>query len=131
MDPQIIIRKIGDLSEKRLSARARFLDRVITVSTASLAFSVTFRGSIAGESPSQIWLLKAAWIGLGVSSICGVFAHLSIASSAVNAVKEIRVNPHAVVAAPHPIYKILYILTIVFFPVGIIGLMIFGIINTN
>ena len=131
MDTQTIIRKIGDLSEKSLAARAKFLDRVITVSTGSLAFSVTFRSSMAGDGPSQIWLLKAAWIGLGISSICGVFSHLSTASAAVNAVKELQVNPHTAGAAPHPIYKSLYILAIVFFPIGIAGMMAFGIINTN
>jgi hypothetical protein len=131
MDTQSAWNKVGELSEKKLASTVTFIDRVVTVSTSSLAFSITFRGSLLCSSPSHVWILKIAWIGLGISSIAGVFLHLAPASAYKSIMIQMKNNTEARGGKPHIIFKALYFLIAVTFPVGLASLMIFGLVNTN
>ena len=50
---------LRDESIRRLNL---YLDTILKVSTATLAFSVTFRTSVVGKEPHHLWLLPTAWI---------------------------------------------------------------------
>jgi hypothetical protein len=131
MDTQSAWKKVGDLSEKKLASTVTFIDRVVTVSTSALAFSITFRGSLLSASPSHVWILKIAWIGLGISSIAGVFLHLAPASAYKSIMIQMKDNAEARGGKPHAIFKVLYFLMAIAFPIGLAALMMFGLVNTN
>ncbi|MEI6605139.1 MAG: hypothetical protein WCP35_07505 [Verrucomicrobiota bacterium] len=120
---------LGQLADKRTVAMLTFMDRAVTVSTAALALSITFREKLAGARPAQMWLLKGCWIGLGLTVICGTVIHLGPGSAAMRAVEALRKNQHA--AAAHPIYARLEFLALAGFLIGFVCLVAFGIVNAD
>jgi hypothetical protein len=120
---------LADCAEKRWTAQKTFIDRVITVSTGALAFSVTFRSVIAGADVTHIWLLKCAWIGLAVCSICGVLVHLTPASSYKRFMSAMEKGEPTIAMAAHPFYNVLYVLILFCFPVSLAALAAFGVVN--
>lgn len=58
-----------DALQGRLADAYREADKlIVTVSSGVLALSVAFLGSV--DAPSEIWLLRSAWIGLLVAVAC-------------------------------------------------------------
>lgn len=131
MDIQSAMNKLAELSEKKLNAQKTFLDRVITVSTGALALSVTFRTSIAGGTPSSLLLLKVAWIAFGIASVAGVSMHLVTASACKNLVREMAKGVDTISAQPHWIFDLLWFAVLISFPLGIICLVWYGVVNIN
>lgn len=64
-------------------------DKVFTLSTGTLALSITFKGALISHSPNHVSLLAAAWILLCVSIFChlmSVVAESNLARSAARMV---------------------------------------------
>ena len=131
MDPQSTLNTLAKLSEMKIEAQKVFIDRVITVSTGALALSVTFRTSIAGGNPDFLWLLKTAWIAFGIASVAGVMMHLAPASACKNLVRDMQKGESTVAAVPHWLFPVLWCAVLIAFPVGIICLMSFGVVNIH
>ena len=129
-------KKLRELTLLKNTASHTFVDRIITVSTSALAFSLTFRSSILGSNPTSVWLLKTAWICLALSSITGVFLHLAPVSAADNLIRRMEQNVRAggdgdeASASPHGIYEWYHRIMVLTFPAGLAALMAFGICNT-
>jgi len=131
MNTQEVLKKIGEISDKKNAATLTFIDRVVTLSSSMLVLSIAFRTSILGPAATNVWLLKVAWVALAVSSVCGAFIHLSTASAGRRLLIRMQANHDEGSASAHPIYTVFYVLLVIFFPVGIAALMAFGIVNTN
>jgi uncharacterized membrane protein (Fun14 family) len=127
------LKKLSELAEQKSAATTIFIDRVVTVSTSALAFSMTFRSSIIGTSPSHIWLLKVAWIAFGICSVFGVLLHLATPSAIKRLIRDMRDGDVVGSAAgcAHPVYDLIYRLLVIAFPLGIFSLMAFGVLNTH
>ena len=63
--------------EKRNDALYEATDRMVSLATATLALSVTFRTNLAGPQPVALGLLKLAWAALATTAICGVLLRLN------------------------------------------------------
>lgn len=120
---------LKEMNDIKITSLDRYTDRIITVSTAALAFSITFKTSLIGESPDLVWLLQIAWLSLGLSGISGVFLHRAQASSAIRAVKAIARGDSQFYSGCHPVFNWLAKVMNTCFPVGISALMLFAIIN--
>ncbi len=132
MNPQETLKILGDLANQKSAATITFVDRIITLSTSALAFSMTFRTSLVGVTPSHLWLLKLAWIGFAICSVFGVITHLAAVSAVKRAIKALKENDQiGTWASAHPIYGLIYRFLVLVFPVSIAALMAFGVINTR
>lgn len=126
-----VMKTLEGLVARRVAANVAFADRVVTVATGFLAFSITFRSSLIGENPSLLGLLQAAWVCLGISAVAGVFIHQAASSAALAAIKRLQADEDEISAASHPAYDFLYDIICVAFPLGIICLLVFGIKNAH
>lgn len=131
MNTEALYKKLAEMNDIKSESRDKFTDRLITVSTGALAFSITFRKALIGSDAEHIWLLKGAWIALAISAVCGVFLHLGGASAAIRMVKAMKVDPNRAYAGTHPIYRLLYLAVVLAFPSGLIMFMLFAVYNTN
>ena len=128
MPIEATLKKLAELTGKNMETRQVFLDRIITVATGALAFSVTFRGSIAG-SAGHLWLLKVAWIAFGVVAICGALMHLAPISARTRLMRAIREDQNARASAPNPVFYLFWYGALIGFPIGVAALVLFGVLN--
>ncbi|MEM6821845.1 MAG: hypothetical protein AAF558_07905 [Verrucomicrobiota bacterium] len=131
MDIDTAWKRLSEMGDIKNAAISKFVDRVLTVSSSALAFSITFRGSLVGVGAQDVWLLKVAWVSLGLCSIVGVLLHLSQASAANRMIKKMKGDLNERYAAANPVFGFGFALLILAFPVGIASLMMFGLLNTN
>ena len=132
MNDQDKIKQLSDLADRKATATLRFVDRAVTVSSGALAFSVTFRESIVGQFPEHLWLLQAAWIGFGISTICGVITHLGEVSALKRTMRALLADQqHRAAASAHPFYEFTYLLLLFCFPLSLAALLAFGVFNAH
>jgi hypothetical protein len=48
-------------------------DKIFSLATGTLALSITFRGSIIGDHPIDLWHLKLSWIALSITCFSHIF----------------------------------------------------------
>jgi hypothetical protein len=123
------MKELAELVAKKNAARLVMNDRIVTVATAALAVSITFRGAIAGPGAMHVWLLKGAWIGLGLALVCGVFTHAGLINALERTIAALWDNKKA--AGSHDIYDTIQFLAIVGFIGGFVCLIGFGMVNTH
>ena len=130
MNLEAITKKIHNIGQQKNASTMRFVDKVVTLSSSMLVLSIAFRGSLVGTEPSGIILLKIAWVALALSTVCGVYVHLSVASSGSRTLKQMKNHEdYDAHLQPHPIYTLFYMTLYFVFPLGIMSLMIFGVMN--
>ncbi len=118
-------KEIADLAQK-------LAERVTALASTILAFSVTFRGSIAGDHPTSLWLLQASWFML-VFTIAGclAFAYMPIALRQ-ESINRIMKNPVAqATLGPSAMFRRLFRASLGAFALALLALVIFAIRNTR
>jgi hypothetical protein len=116
---------------KRNEGLYEFSDRVVTLSTAALALSVTFRNSIIVQQTSGVWLLKTAWIAFALAALTGIIWRLSkvvvhdaIAGAFDSGASRVRVSPGC-------FYHLCLAGCLFGFVVGIVAFTVFGFLNIS
>jgi len=135
MSIESVVNNVEQLSNQQHEARMQFIDRVLTVSSGALAFSVTFRDSVAGEAARAVWLLQLAWCLLALCTIISTYLHLSKASSASRLIKGLQAAAargdyeSREIAGAHPVFQYGYEILKFAFLGAIAALAAFGVIN--
>ena len=131
METKDTLKQLDRINEIKTDSINQFIDRVTTVSTGALAFSITFRNSIIGTGADFVWLLQVAWIALSICVVAGVFVHLSGASAAIRLAKGIEKGDNTITADAHPFYYLLHLAVLFAFPAGLTAFTLFAVLNTN
>ncbi len=89
---QSLLQYLMDETTRRLDTA---MDAILKVATGTLALSVTFRSSVAGDAPQHVYLLVLAWSALAVVPLAYVLAQFFYAAQFVQLQAAVRNNTPA------------------------------------
>lgn len=119
-----------DTLQGRLSDAYREADKlVVTVSSGVLALSVAFLGSV--DAPSEIWLIRSAWVALLIAVTCVLGSLLMEQADKRRRIKQIDKGEDETDGTTDDFTNILNLGGFISFLVGLTALAWFLCANTN
>ena len=118
--------------ERSNEAFYSFSDKIITLSTGALTLSIIFRNSLtSNQPPKHLWLLQIAWSGFMMAVLAGTFWSLSKYRVHRDMAGKLRTNGRGsyLTAGPRWYYRFSRKLMMLAFPIAIVALTVFGILN--
>jgi len=119
--------------ERSNEAFYAFTDKIVTLSTGALTLSIVFRNSLIGnQPPTHLWLLQLAWIGFMLAVLTGTLWHLSKYRVHREMAEKLRTNRSGgnwEFVRPKWYYSLARKVMMWAFPIAIVALALFGILN--
>ena len=119
--------------ERSNEAFYAFTDKIVTLSTAALTLSIIFRNSLTSNQPlKHLWLLQVAWVGFMLAVLTGTLWHLSKYRVHRDMAGRLRTNHGGGTlefVSPRWYYRFARRIMMWAFPIAIVALTVFGILN--
>jgi hypothetical protein len=132
MDKDIDSMVEGEI-ERSNEAFYAFTDKIVTLSTGALTLSIIFRNSLTGnQPPTHLWLLQVSWIGFMLAVLTGTLWYLSKYRVHRDMAEKLRTNRSGSTwefVGPKWYYRLARKVMMWSFPIAIVALTLFGILN--
>jgi len=132
MDKDIDSMVEGEI-ERSNEAFYAFTDKIVTLSTGALTLSIIFRNSLtSNQPPTHLWLLQVAWIGFMMAILTGTLWSLSKYRVLRDMAGKLRTNHGGSTwefVHPKWYYRFARKVMMWAFPIAIVALTVFGILN--
>ena len=119
--------------ERSNEAFYAFTDKIVTLSTGALTLSIIFRNSLTGnQPPTHLWLLQVSWIGFMSAVLTGALWYLSKYRVHRDMAEKLRTNHSGSTwefVGPKWYYRLARKVMMWSFPIAIVALTLFGILN--